>query len=142
PDGPAARPGAGRDHRGQLRHRPAGIRALADRAAGGGAGAGLPRRSAFQRAGLFAQLPVDARAPAARIRAPDRRQCRNRQGGEDLQPAPLPGGPLPDAGAEVLPGQPCARAPARVLGTLLAALGTLGYYVAYAYIAWRTVRGD
>jgi ATP-binding cassette subfamily B protein len=25
---------------------------------------------------------------------------------------------------------------------LLAALGTLGYYVAYAYIAWRTVRGD
>src|SRR5690606_5343638 len=26
--------------------------------------------------------------------------------------------------------------------TLLAALGTLGYYVAYAYIAWRTVRGD
>ncbi|WP_149193616.1 ABC transporter ATP-binding protein [Luteimonas suaedae] len=27
-------------------------------------------------------------------------------------------------------------------GTLLATLGTLGYYVAYAYIAWRTVRGD
>ena len=27
-------------------------------------------------------------------------------------------------------------------GTLLSALGTLGYYVAYAYIAWRTVRGD
>jgi len=27
-------------------------------------------------------------------------------------------------------------------GTLLAALGTLGYYVAYAYIAWRTVSGD
>ena len=27
-------------------------------------------------------------------------------------------------------------------GTLLAALGTLGYYVAYGYIAWRTVRGD
>ncbi|MFT4249184.1 MAG: ABC transporter ATP-binding protein [Pseudomonas sp.] len=27
-------------------------------------------------------------------------------------------------------------------GTLLAALGTLGYYVAYAYIAWRTIRGD
>ncbi len=29
-----------------------------------------------------------------------------------------------------------------VWGTLLAALGTLGYYVAYGYIAWRTVRGD
>ncbi|KQZ57578.1 MULTISPECIES: ABC transporter ATP-binding protein [unclassified Lysobacter] len=29
-----------------------------------------------------------------------------------------------------------------VWGTLLAALGTLGYYVAYAYIAWRTVKGD
>ena len=27
-------------------------------------------------------------------------------------------------------------------GTVLAALGTLGYYVAYGYIAWRTVRGD
>lgn len=27
-------------------------------------------------------------------------------------------------------------------GTLLAALGTAGYYVAYGYIAWRTVRGD
>ena len=27
-------------------------------------------------------------------------------------------------------------------GTVLAALGTLGYYGAYAYIAWRTVRGD
>ncbi|AWV07443.1 ABC transporter ATP-binding protein [Marilutibacter maris] len=27
-------------------------------------------------------------------------------------------------------------------GSLLAAFGTLGYYVAYAYIAWRTVRGD
>jgi ATP-binding cassette subfamily B protein len=29
-----------------------------------------------------------------------------------------------------------------IWGTLLAALGTLAYYVAYAYIAWRTVRGD
>ncbi|HZX78071.1 ABC transporter ATP-binding protein [Lysobacter sp.] len=27
-------------------------------------------------------------------------------------------------------------------GTLLAGLGTAGYYVAYAYIAWRTVKGD
>ena len=27
-------------------------------------------------------------------------------------------------------------------GSLLTALGTLGYYVAYAYIAWRTVRGE
>ncbi len=27
-------------------------------------------------------------------------------------------------------------------GGLLTALGTLGYYVAYAFIAWRTVRGD
>jgi len=27
-------------------------------------------------------------------------------------------------------------------GTVLAALGTAGYYVAYGYIAWRTVRGD
>jgi len=27
-------------------------------------------------------------------------------------------------------------------GALLATLGTLGYYAAYAYIAWRTVRGD
>ena len=27
-------------------------------------------------------------------------------------------------------------------GTVLAGLGTLGYYIAYGYIAWRTVRGD
>ncbi len=27
-------------------------------------------------------------------------------------------------------------------GSLLTAFGTLGYYVAYAYIAWRTVRGE
>jgi ATP-binding cassette, subfamily B, bacterial len=27
-------------------------------------------------------------------------------------------------------------------GSLLTALGTLGYYVAYGYIAWRTVRGE
>ncbi len=27
-------------------------------------------------------------------------------------------------------------------GVVFAALGTLGYYIAYAYIAWRTVRGD
>ena len=27
-------------------------------------------------------------------------------------------------------------------GTLLATLGTLGYYLAYGYIAWRTVKGD
>ena len=27
-------------------------------------------------------------------------------------------------------------------GSILTALGTLGYYVAYAYIAWRTVRGE
>ena len=29
-----------------------------------------------------------------------------------------------------------------IWGTLLSALGTLGYYVAYGYIAWRTVHGD
>jgi len=29
-----------------------------------------------------------------------------------------------------------------IWGTLLAALGTLAYYIAYAYIAWRTIRGD
>jgi len=29
-----------------------------------------------------------------------------------------------------------------IWGSLLSALGTLGYYGAYAYIAWRTIRGD
>ncbi|MGY3266878.1 ABC transporter ATP-binding protein [Lysobacter sp. HA35] len=29
-----------------------------------------------------------------------------------------------------------------IWGTVLAALGTLGYYIAYAYIIWRTVKGD
>src|SRR5690606_21105690 len=27
-------------------------------------------------------------------------------------------------------------------GGLLTAIGTIGYYIAYAFIAWRTVRGD
>ena len=108
PDEPAVRPGAGRDHGGELRRRPAGVRAVADRAAGGRADSGLRRRGALQRAGLFAQLPVDAGAAPARIRAADRRQRRNREGGEDLQPPPLPDRALPRARRQVLPA-PIAR---------------------------------
>jgi hypothetical protein len=107
---------AGRDHRGQPGRWPGGVCAVADRAAGRGPGAGLHRRVALQRAGLLAQLPVDARAPPARIPAPDRRQRRERQGGEDLQPPSVPDRALPHAGNEVLPGQPLAGPPACGLG--------------------------
>ena len=55
----------------------------------------------------------------------------------------LPDRALPRARRRVLRGQPQARATARAAGAaLLTALGTLGYYVAYAYIAWRTLRGE
>ncbi len=43
----------------------------------------------------------------------------------------------------LLRGQPPARARAAPAGAaLLTAIGTVGYYVAYAYIAWRTLRGE
>ena len=51
PDGAVARPGAGRGDGGELRRRPAGLCAVADRAAAGGAAAGVPGRAAFQRPG-------------------------------------------------------------------------------------------
>ena len=118
PDEPVVRAGAGRDHRGQLRRRPARLRAVADRVAGDRADPGLHRRGALQRAELFAELPVDAGATPARIPAPDRRQRRDREGGEDLQPPPLLHRALSRAVRHVLPGQPQAGAAAGVLGHL------------------------
>ena len=70
----------------ELRRRPARLRAVADRAAAGRAGAGVPRRGAFQRAELLARLRPHAGAARARLRAPDRRERRDRQGSEDLRP--------------------------------------------------------
>ena len=58
---------------------------------------GVRRRGALQRARLLAQLPVDAGTPPARIPAPDGRERRDREGGEDLQPPPLLHRALPRA---------------------------------------------
>jgi ATP-binding cassette subfamily B protein len=122
---------------------PAGLRAVADPAAGRGTGAGLHRRSAFQCGGLQPQLPMDARAPPARLPAPDRRQRGNRQGSEDIQPAPVPDRPLPvrwprSSSAPTAPWRASVRSGARCSPPWARSVTTL----AYAYIAWRTVRGD
>lgn len=82
-DDPAFRPGAGRGHHHQLRGGPRGVRAVADRAPGGGARPGLRRRSPLQRAELRAHLRPNAGAARARLRAPDRRQRGERQGSQD-----------------------------------------------------------
>ena len=95
---------------GELRRRPAGLRAVADRAAAGGAGAGLPRRGAFQRPDLHARFRPHARAARARLRAPDRGQRRDRQGSEDLRPQRLPDRALQAAAPRLLRRQPRARA--------------------------------
>ena len=73
------------------------VRAVADRAAGGRAGAGLHRRGALQRAGVFAQLRAHARAARARLRSPDRCERRDGEGSEDLRPQRLPDRALPRA---------------------------------------------
>lgn len=65
PDEPAVRPGAGRHHGGQPGGGPAGLRAVADPAAGAGPGACLHRRIALQRRRLQPEFPMDARRCAA-----------------------------------------------------------------------------
>ena len=116
PDVAAARPGAGHRDGRELRRRPAGLRAVADRAAAGGAAAGVPGRGAFQRPDLHARLRPHAGAARARLCAPDRGQRRDRQGSEDLRPEPLPDRSLQQPGRRLLRRQPPARAAARDLG--------------------------
>ena len=113
---PAAGPGAGHRDGRELRRRLAGLRAVADRAAAGGAAAGVPGRSAFQRPDLYARLRPHAGAARARLCAPDRGQRRDRQGSEDLRPEPLPDRSLQQPGGRLLRGQPPARAAACHLG--------------------------
>ena len=91
-------------------------RAVADCASAAGAGAGLPRRSAFQRAELFARLRPHAGAARARLCAPDGGQRRDRQGSEDLRPQRLPDRPLSPPRRRLLCGQSQAGAAARRLG--------------------------
>ena len=107
-----------------------------------GAGAGVPRRGALQRAELLAQLRAHAGAARARLRAPDRRQRRDREGSEDLRPQRLPDRALPRSSpTRFYQDEPPARdAPRRLGQRCSTALGTVGYYVAYAYIAWRTLQ--
>ena len=118
-------------------------RALADRAAARGAGAGLPRRGAFQRAELFARLRPHAGAARTRLCAPDRGQRRDRQGSEDLRPQRLPDRPLHHASRPTsTPPTAGSRCGAPTWGGLFTTIGTVGYYLAYAYIVWRTLAGE
>ena len=116
PDGAAARPGAGTGDGGELRRRPAGLCAVADRAAAGGAAAGVPGRAAFQRPDLHARLRPHAGAARARLRAPDGGERRDRQGSEDIRPQSLADRALPAAGRRLLCRQPPAGAAAGGLG--------------------------
>ena len=99
---PALRPGAGRGDDRELRGRPGRLRAVADRAARAGARARVPGRGPLQRAQLLAELRVDAGAPRARLRAPDGRERRDREGSEDLRAERVPDRALPHALAGVL----------------------------------------
>ena len=118
-------------------------RALADRPAAGGAGAGVPGRGAFQCADLHARLQPHAGASRTRLCAPDGGQRRDRQGSEDLRPQPLPDRSLPEAGRRPST-RPTARS--RCGGRAGAACSRpsapSGYYLAYAYIVWRTLEGE
>ena len=84
-----------------------------------------------------------AGAARARLRAADRRQRRDRQGSQDFRPQRLPDRSLSRARRRTST-RPTAgwRCGAPAGAALFTALGTIGYYVAYAYIAWRTLRGE
>ena len=83
-------------------------------------------------------------------RTPERRELdyvrqtaaerRDRQGSEDLRPQPLPDRSLPEAGRRLLCGQPPIALRRAGWGGVFTAVGTTGYYLAYAYIVWRTLR--
>ena len=109
--------------------------AMADRAAASRAGAGVPRRSAFQRAELFARFRPHAGAARTGLCPADRGQRRNRQGSEDLRPQRLPDRPL-HAASPPISMRPTAgwRCGAPAGAALFTAIGTIGYYMAYAYI--------
>ena len=83
-----------------------------------------------------------ARAARTRLYPADRCQRRDRQGSEDFRPQQLPDRPLPATRDRDLRGEPQARDASRRLGRVFTALGTIGYYLAYAYIAWRTLQAN
>ena len=123
--------------------RPLRLRAVAPRADRGRARAGLHRRGALQRAVVLAELQARARAPRERLRAPDRGERGDREGGQDLRPERLPDGALRDARDELLPGEPEDRDPPRGVGKPSSPRSApVAYYVAYAYIVWRTLHGE
>ena len=103
--------------------------------------AGLHRRGAFQCAELFAQLCPHTGATRARLRPADRRERGNSKGSEDLRPERLPDRTLSCPGHEFLRRKSPDRAATRGLGKPVA-IGTIAYYVAYAYIVWRTLHGE
>ena len=111
-DRAAARAGAGRRDDRHLRRGPHRLRAVAHRAARHRARPGVRRRGAFQRALLRAQLHAHARAARDRLRAADRSERRNGEGGEDIRLERVPDRALPRARRELLRGEPQALAAA------------------------------
>ena len=113
---PDLRPGPGLGHRRLARRRASGVPAVAAGPARARAGAGVPGRGPLQRPELLAGLLVDARAPRARLPPVRRRERRDGQGGQGVRAQRLPRRALPDLGRRLLPGQPDARRPPRVVG--------------------------
>ena len=142
--GPALRPGAGRRHRRELRRGAGGLCAVADRAAG---------RWRWCRPSSARRTSTRRATRSTSRRTPERRELDYvRQTGASVETAKevkifglnaLPDRALPRARRRAST-RPTARSRSRRAGwgSVLTAIGTVGYYVAYAYIAWRTLHGD
>ncbi len=115
---------------------------MAHRAIGDRARACVHRRGALQRAELLAQLRAHARAPRARLRPPDGASADT---AKEVKIFGLNGflieryRTLAEGFFAANRGIALRRAG---WGSLLSAVGTVAYYVAYAYIVWRTLHGD
>ena len=121
-----------------------GLCAVADRAAGGRAGPGVHRRGALQRAGL---LRSTTGAPPERRELDYVRQtAASVETAKEVKIFGLNDFLIERYRAIVAPAS--IRANRRIAlrragwGGLFTALGTIGYYVAYAFIAWRTLHGE
>ena len=112
-DGAGVRTGPDADHDHQLRGRAGGVRAVADRAAVGGARAGVRGGSALQRAGVRPAVVAYAAAPVVGVLAADGYKRRNREGSEDFWITPLFDRPIPRDLARHVPRQSHPRDHAR-----------------------------
>ena len=127
------RPGAGPGDSGELRRRPRDLApwlialllvALVPAFLG---------EAHFNALELFARFRAHAGPPRNRLCAPDRGQQRDREGSQDLRPPAFPHRSLSGAGHGFLRANRRLAVRRARWGGLFTALGTVGYYMAYAY---------